>query len=61
MPLARARHLWLLLAPAALAAAAWWHVRAQPAERDVDRAVPVAAEAAPVSAATPQLHAAAEH
>ncbi|MBO9746568.1 MULTISPECIES: hypothetical protein [Xanthomonas] len=61
MPLARARHLWLLLAPAALAAAAWWHVRAQPAERDVDRMVPVAAQVAPVGAATPQPHAATEH
>lgn len=39
MPLARARHLWLLLAPAALAAAAWWDVRAQPAEHAADRAV----------------------
>ncbi|KGE53393.1 hypothetical protein WCN79_20885 [Xanthomonas axonopodis pv. vasculorum] len=61
MPLARARHLWLLLAPAALAVAAWWHVRAQPAERDADRAAPVAAQVAPVSVATPQPHAATAH
>ncbi|CAD7713427.1 hypothetical protein LMG31886_05990 [Xanthomonas hydrangeae] len=59
MPLARARHLWLLLAPAALAAAAWWHVRAQPTES------PAAAIAAPASSTqaslfAPALHAPAE-
>ncbi|QBN70948.1 hypothetical protein [Xanthomonas oryzae] len=61
MPLARARHLWLLLAPAALAAAAWWHVRAQPAEHAADRAVPVVADVTQVSATTPPPHTVKEH
>ncbi|MCC4620985.1 hypothetical protein LL965_13120 [Xanthomonas cassavae CFBP 4642] len=38
MPLARARHLWLLLAPVALAAAGWWHLRAQPTAVATDAA-----------------------
>ncbi|QBG93511.1 hypothetical protein ACQR53_17880 [Xanthomonas oryzae] len=61
MPLARARHLWLLLAPAALAAAAWWHARAQPAEHAADRAVPVVADVTQVGATTPPPHAVKEH
>ncbi|AWK20699.1 hypothetical protein IXO675_021120 [Xanthomonas oryzae pv. oryzae] len=61
MPLARARHLWLLLAPAALAAAAWWDVRAQPAEHAADRAVPVVADVTQVGATAPPPHAAKEH
>ncbi|SOO17856.1 hypothetical protein XFF6992_20060 [Xanthomonas citri pv. fuscans] len=36
-------------------------MRAQPAGRDADRAVPVAAQVIPVSAATPQPHTATEH
>ncbi|PPU95633.1 hypothetical protein XpopCFBP1817_08170 [Xanthomonas populi] len=59
IPLARTRHLWLLLAPAALAAAAWWHVRARPTEP------PVASISAPASSThasvlAPALHAHAE-
>jgi enoyl-CoA hydratase/carnithine racemase len=61
MPLARARHLWLLLAPAALAAAAWWHVRAHPAEHAAGRAAPVAAHVTQVGATAPQPRAVKEH
>ncbi|AVQ08963.1 TPA: hypothetical protein HH295_12035 [Xanthomonas vasicola pv. zeae] len=61
MPLARARHLWLLLAPAAFAAATWWHVRAQPAEHARDRAVPVAAHVTQVGDTAPQPLVVKEH
>ncbi|OAX88799.1 hypothetical protein A7D16_09715 [Xanthomonas nasturtii] len=61
MPLVRARHLWLLLAPAALAAAGWWHVRAQPAEHAAHRSVAVSASTAHLSGVTTPQHAFAEH
>ncbi|WP_349656883.1 hypothetical protein [Xanthomonas sp. 10-10] len=51
MPLVRARHLWLLLAPVALATAAWWHLRAQPAARAT--AVPASTGAVHQPAAPP--------
>ncbi|MCC8627288.1 hypothetical protein [Xanthomonas vesicatoria] len=51
MPLVRARHLWLLLAAVALAAAAWWHLRAQPAERAT--AVPAVGTTSARAAAAP--------
>ncbi|WP_372392093.1 hypothetical protein ACCQ05_18880 [Xanthomonas sp. NCPPB 3582] len=51
MPLARARHLWLLLAPVALAAAGWWQLRAQPPA--------VAADAAPAGGGVMRVSAAA--
>ncbi|MCC4632216.1 MULTISPECIES: hypothetical protein [Xanthomonas] len=59
MPLVRARHLWLLLAPVALAAGAWWQLRAQPTA--LATAVPaVSATSARVAVATPVRHASSE-
>ncbi|MEA9581156.1 hypothetical protein VC218_20360 [Xanthomonas nasturtii] len=59
MPLVRARHLWLLLAPVALAAAAWWQLRAQPTA--LATAVPAAsATSARAAAATPARHTSSE-
>lgn len=54
MPLVRARHLWLLLAPVALATGAWWHLRAQPAARATT--VPTSVGAVHQPAATPVRH-----
>lgn len=59
MPLARARHLWLLLAPVALAAAAWWHVRAQPGDSPT-AALPAVASNARAGAPAAVAHAPAE-
>ncbi|MCD0279958.1 hypothetical protein JWH04_13585 [Xanthomonas melonis] len=49
MPFVRARHLWLLPAAVALALAAWWHVRAQPAAAVATVAATVADAAQPAA------------
>ncbi|MBB3821277.1 hypothetical protein FHT03_000670 [Xanthomonas arboricola] len=59
MPLARARHLWLLLAPVALAAAGWWHVRAHPATPATTTTAPATATTQQAAATRP-VHAAFE-
>ncbi|WP_115045364.1 hypothetical protein [Xanthomonas arboricola] len=51
MPHARSRHLWLLLAPVALAAAALWHVRAQSSDSRVTAPSAAAGSARVVAAA----------
>ncbi|QJD66405.1 hypothetical protein HG421_00775 [Xanthomonas campestris pv. badrii] len=60
MPLARARHLWLLLAPAALAAAGWWQLRAPPTAVVTD-AAPLGNGVMHVAAAAPAARTQREH